>query len=223
MRREWGAACPPWPVSGRMQDRAAGPEQPPGHTGRKAAGQCCAPRWGRAEFPLPARGGTSTLWLGACQVCPSASGLLVSSGVMGAPAPQVAGGEDGLEHAENLQQWLRLVAGSVTPAQVTVSITSTPKVSGPQTCPGLEDGHGAALAGHAYLCGLWQRRQKALMGFPSTSSASRAGRGSGTRASALLPPRGSTPSSTDRPKPGGTVFCADAVRDKMGWEAPEPT
>lgn len=62
----------------------------------------------------------------------------------------MAGGEDGLEHAENLQQRLRLVAGSVTPAQVTVSITSTPKVSRPQTCPGLEDGHGAALAGQAY-------------------------------------------------------------------------
>lgn len=92
MRREWGAACPPWPVSGQMQDRAAGPEQPPGHTGRKAAGQCCAPRWGWAESPLPARGGTSTLRRGACQVCPSASGLLISSGVMGAPAPPGGGG-----------------------------------------------------------------------------------------------------------------------------------
>lgn len=39
------------------------------------------------------------------------------------------------------------------------------------------------------------------MGFPSTFSASRARRGSGTRASAPPPPGGSPPSSTD-PNPG---------------------
>ena len=61
------------------------------------------------------------------------------------------------------------------------------------------------------------------MGLPSTSSASRAGRGSGTRASVPPLPGGSPPSSTDRPKPGGTVFCADAASDKTGREAPELT
>lgn len=87
-----GAAAHPGLSRGELQDRAAG-LQPPGHTGRKAAGQCCAPRWGWAGVPAAGSRRDQTSGWAHARCALSASGLLISSGVMGAPAPPGGGGE----------------------------------------------------------------------------------------------------------------------------------